>query len=394
MKAVVGFFFVLLAAFVPERPAHATAILFPSLSISEEYTDNFFFTEHDLKSDFTTILSPVLLVKQETRDMILSGSYFGGITLQLKNNERNRYRQGMTFDMGLPMLSRQFRGLEVRITDVAEYSPELHAAPLTDVDTNFFETAIGRVETFRNRAAMKASRLWSPQWNTAFVYTHTMTHYNRSDFDNMMAHDTDLSGTYNIRSGIQTVSAAYGILKTRFERAENIMAHRILVSGKQAFDPTSFMYGGIGENWVEGGNRNLIAQIGYSKKVHLTLFKMGYSRTTELGEGGIAAITLRQGGAAEFAHPISAKSIFALKLEHKKHHTLSGPTVDTSSSGATTSLATMFLPWLTCTIRYTYLDYSEPCDLCEGQGAGTRSVKNNRVMVMFSATPLGWKYNP
>lgn len=369
-------------------------MIFPSLSVSEEYTDNFFFTEHNLKSDFTTILSPVLLIKQETRDLILSGSYFGGITLQLKNNERNRYRQGITFDMGLPMLSRQFRGLEVRLTEVAEYSPELHAVPLTDTDTNFFETAIGRVETFRNRAAIKASRLWSPKWNTAFAYTNTMTHYNRSDFDNMMAHDTDLSGTYNIRSGIRTVSAAYGILKTSFERAENVTAHRVFVSGKQAFDPTSFVYGGLGENWVEGRNRNLIAQIGYSKKVHLTLFKMGYSRTAELGTGGVAALTLRQGGTAELSHPISAKSIFALKLEHKKHQTLSGPTIETASNGATTSIATTFLSWLTCTIRYTYLDYSEPCDICEGQGTGIRNVKNNRVMVVFSATPLGWKYNP
>ena len=377
-------FFVLLLLVIFEPLAEGATVLRPSFSITQEYTDNFFFTQHDQKGELTIILSPGLIITQKNRDLMLTGRYFGGIAQHLNDSGNNRYRQGLVLDIDLPFLSRSFKGVAVHISERAEHTQNRYVIQTGRTEPDVFVTERGRVDTFNNRAALRIDSRWSPQWLSTLTYDNAIVHYKESLLEDVRFHDVTLSSTYNMDRGRSSLTGSYGILKTDFEIAKRATAERISMRGKHLFDPTASLYGSIGESWVQGGTKRFISQIGASKQVQLTMLGIDYLRSVEAGDGVLAAVVLRQGLVVKAAMPMTVTTLFTLGLEYMNQSALSGPEAATFSRGLIAGFTKRFSPSLSGSIRYAYLEEA-------GRGVLVEDAKRNVVGFTVYASPAGWK---
>ena len=377
------FFFALFLFFVFENAAEGSVILRPSFSVTEEYTDNFHFTQQDKKEELITILSPGLIITQKKRDLILEARYLGGIAQHLNDSSANRYRQALIMDIDLPFVSRSFKGLAVHFSERAEHSQNRYAMPNEKTGPELFVVERGRVETLSNRVSLQIDSKWSQAWLSTFTYDNVNIHYRDSLLEDVLSHNINLSNRYNIDRDRSSLTISYGMLHTDFEIAKSANATHVSIGGGHLFDPTSSLYGTVGESWVEGGQK-FISQIGASKQAQFTLLSIDYLRSVEAGDGVVAAVVLRQGVSAEAAHPITAKSLFALGLEYTNQSALSGPLAETFSTGLTAGISTRISPTLSWSIRYAYVDD-------RGRGVVIEDAQRNSVSFTLYAFPVGWK---
>ena len=81
LKKAVAYFtcllFLLSFSFLETR-AEASVFLVPSLTVSSEYNDNFFFTSIDREEDLLSLISPAFTLKIENSSIILAANYVGG----------------------------------------------------------------------------------------------------------------------------------------------------------------------------------------------------------------------------------------------------------------------------------------------------------------------------
>lgn len=373
-----SFLLFLLPILLLETRAEARVLLVPALTVSEEYTDNFFFTGPDKEEELTTVITPTLSLRYENPSIILGINYGGGIRLQLKNDAVNTYSQRVNFDIGFPALSRTFHGVDIQVTEAFERTPELPSVPLGGPARETFGTTIGRVDTSRNAASLGLAYSWSKTWKTDFTYRNTIVRYQGSEgsvLENFISHNADIMGTYNI-SQTTHLTATYGILNTRFALSDGFTEHRVSLGGLHAMSSTFSTHGSLGESFLPNNASILIATLGLTKRVERADITFNYLRRVTTGEGIVAAATLAQTLSAGVTYPISLNTVFVLGLDRTHTNGLSALSLATivDANTVTAAATTTFLPWLTGSLRYSHLNHKR-----EGIGL-------NRNMITFFLT--------
>jgi len=378
------FFWAIFLPLASTTAAEGSVILRPSLSLTEAYTDNFFFTLHDKKGELITTLSPEITITQRNSDIILAGRYAGGIIRHLNYSAGNGYRQGLALDMDLPFLSRSFKGLAVHLAERAEQAESRYTTPRGPTGPALFATERGRIDTFNNLASIRIDSRWSQEWFSTLTYNNTNIQYKGGLLEDVITHDAGLSSRYSMHHGRTNFTLSYNIFNANFEMARSAKATQIAFGGTQAITPTASFYGGIGESWVKDGPTKLITHIGALKRDQLALLGIDYFRGVETGDGVIAAAILHQGLSAKATRPITVKTVVTAGLDYGHQRSLSGPDAETFSRGLTASITTRLSPLLSWTLQYAYLDD-------EGRGVAVENVKRNQVSFTLYATPAGWQ---
>jgi hypothetical protein len=269
-----------------ETRAEASVSLIPSLTVSEEYNDNFFFKDNtDREEDLTTTITPALTLRYENPSIILGAHYRGGVPFHLKHKEEDgKYLQHLNFDIALPFLSRRFHGVDVRITEFSDFTPEIPAISLGGPPRETFGTGRGRVDTSRNMASIGLGYSGSPRWRTDLTYLNTLTQYKGETApEDTKVHNIDLTETYKFSREID-LSVGYGGLITHFEGGRVSREQHGTVGGAHRFSPTFFARGSIGTSFIPKDKTKVkIGDIRFTKKVRRADFSMGYisRRVTE-----------------------------------------------------------------------------------------------------------------
>ncbi len=254
---------------------NAAVILSPSFSISERYNDNLFFTETDRKSDFTTVISPALNLAFTSRNVHLTMGYRGSAEFHSKNPKADGYFQSLSFDIDLPALNRQIRGLEVSVTENISYSPELPAFSFGSREADIvieerFDRVLlagegvqtGRVDTFRNRAGLSVRYAWSRNFNTTASYTSVITRYSGSDLEDNEVNTGSFDATYSDQTSPRTKwTSRYGLSIASSDNADSNRNEDLIqqIALEVAHRVTHFLSvsGDIGTSFVEGESPRL-----------------------------------------------------------------------------------------------------------------------------------------
>ncbi len=378
------FFLLILPFSFLETRAEASVDLIPSLTVSEEYNDNFFFTGPNKEEEWTTVIAPALTLRYQNPSIVLSANYRGGIRLQLKNDQTNEYFQRLNFNILLPFLERTFHGVDVRITEAFENTPQTPSIPFSGGEAGgIFSVPVGPVETSRNAASISLGYDFFLKFRTDFTYLNTILQYKGGLLEDFVAHNVDLMGRYNI-SRTTNLTVAYGILITRFERSDGFTEHRITIGGSHSLSPTFLVHGSIGESLLPDNKGVLSSELDFTKKVSQLDIKLGFVRRVTTGEGVVPAASLAETISADFTYPMSARTLLTSRIYRTQTNGLSGPFMETVSNtnGVTAIATTAFLPWLTGSVSYGYLDLQE-------QGGLNRTINNNRISLFLTASDRG-----
>lgn len=135
-------FMVVSLVFVISPPhSHAKLDIDTSLSVSEQYTDNLFFTFANKEDDFGTFVTPSITALFSNEHIKLGATYSASAQFYVNNSDANNVAHGTNLIIDLPFLNKTFKkyNLEVRVNESLNVAPSL---PALSVNSNRF-TGVG-----------------------------------------------------------------------------------------------------------------------------------------------------------------------------------------------------------------------------------------------------------
>lgn len=314
----------------------------------------------------------------------MSARYEGSAEFNVRHPEENRYGQTLAIDLRLPFISRQIRGLDLRITESIAYVPELPAFsfgrsgdPLPPEANQGIQ--VGRINTFRNRAGMTLGYGWTPLINTTLSYSQLINRYEGGTREDYVVHEGGLSGIYDASRRTQW-RISYLTSVTYYDEADSVAVHRFDLGNLYRINPTFTTNVGTGIAVTPGGETHwtLSADIGNSTPSGSVSFQ--YIRGIGTGGGVTTTATLRQNLTAQVTRVLGRSASASLRFGYGVNDALSGPSLKITTQEIGTGVQTGLLSWLSGGINYSYISQQT-----EG-GVTERSIRRNLVMITLTAT--------
>ncbi|HIK58860.1 MAG: hypothetical protein ABGZ19_04480 [Verrucomicrobiales bacterium] len=370
---------------------NATITLNSSVSLSEKYNDNLFFSRLNREADYTTTVNSRLTLTFTSQNLIFSGSYLGSGEIQARHSEANRYRQTASFEIDLPFLSRQIKGVDVKITENVTYTPELPAfetregiqSSVSNQTLTNEGIQVGRTDTFRNHAGITASYSWSQRMNTTLSYDNTITRYEAEELKDSTIHGFGLASGYQFfrRTG---GTASYRATLTDFDRSEKELSHQFSMGAKHRLTSTLSFNGDLGVAKASSGPTRLTVNGGLSKGFKNGNIKFRYN--SGIGSGGGVTTTstfskrMTGHGTWDMGQNLSA----SLNFGYGRNKTLSGQVFKTTTYDAGAGVTVVLLRWLNARLDYSYLNQ-------KADGFGAVEAERNVIILSLTASAPGWR---
>lgn len=361
-----------------------------SLSGSERFDDNFFFTKKDREADLAHIISPELQLNYEGRTLLLTLGYRGTGEIHPSHPEANLYNQSASLELNI----REFRGLDIRLTDAYIYTSELPAFSFGDQPEETNEgIQVPRTKTVRNRAGMSVNYTWTPKVSTSLSYTNLITGYKNSDFQEPVVHDANLQIGYKWSSTTQW-SFSYGIGITDYQGDKDIFAdvliHRLTIGLGHQFSSNLSANSNIGiarEKLTfprdEKSNQPTF-DLSLSRRYSTGSITLGYTRGVGTGSGLTPTATLSQRAFLRTTESIDRDISAFAQIGFGRNQTtpsVTGLDLFTFSYQADAGISMMILSWFSGSISYSY-------SFQQSQGAiGNTGERNLISLTLTARTP-------
>ncbi len=402
-----------------ETEVQGAVIFTPSFSLAEQYNDNLFFSDQDKQADFATVLSPSLSMAVTSKNATLTIGYHGSAQFHSQHTEADGYFQSLSFDIDLPILNRQIRGLEVKVTEEISYSPELPGFSFgsggtgTDIDENFNQVLLegegvqqpGRVDTFRNLAGISLRYFWTKHFSTSSSYTNVITRYSGDELEDTTVHSSTAGARYDYHVSSRTVwTSNYGLSVATFGEGREMIhqintgvVHRLsalvtvtgnaglssVEDGFPGFDRLTQLIavnGNTGALFVKGASPGANVAAGISKRYKRGRFNLQYDRNLVTGLGVIRGLTRRQSLIGNASHVLEERIESSVQVGYASNKSFEGNEVDVATYTAEASLIVRFFSWLDGTLSYTYLNQ---------RSKGEQGRDGERNVVSFSLKAIG-----
>lgn len=386
---VTGWVFVLSVIFAGR--IHAAVTLSGSITLSERYNDNLFFSETNREADYTTMINPRLTLTYNSQNLVFSGSYHGSGEVHIRHSEANRHSQTASFDIGLPFLSRRIKGLDIQITENVTYTPELPAFDTGEgvqgsvANQNLANEGIqvGRNDTFRNHAGITLSYSWSQRMNTTLSYANTITRYDAEALEDSMVNHFTLASGYQLSRRTRG-NVSYGATLTGFDRAGRELSHQFAMGTDHQLTPTLSFNGNLGIAKISSGPTRFTVNGGFSKGYRSGNVALQYNSGIGSGGGVITTSTFSQRMISHGSWDVGKNVSASLNLGYARNKSLSGPASKTTTYDAGAGVTAVLPNRMNVSLNYTYL--SQKAD-----GFGAVEAKRKVIMLSLTAVAPGWR---
>lgn len=415
----------------------ATLTLTSSLSLSETYIDNLFFSPTDKVSDFGTFVGPGLALKYESKDYSILASYRGTMQLFQHQTSANRYVQDMRFSQSVPLLNERFEGFEIKVNGSLSFSPALDpfffepGAPavtersqsqqagqvgLGNAVGSGFGSPLGgisgggvafnqgivlqRSDSFQSNTGGSVSYSWSSRAHLTAALTSVMTKFTDPQFQDTTAYTGSLQ--YAFQSSPRTHwTATYGFGITDFSNSQSnnqsssqftnqsIVTQRVSGGINYQLTPTINLNGDVGVSKLEaggGGNGGtfLRSTARATAKYETWFFSVNYFQGIGTGGGLVATPTLNQ-VLSSSASWVFAKDWSAyLQGAYSTNVSTSGNDIDISTYTASTGVSVLLWQGLNASINYTFIDQVS-------RGSFGATTDRNQIMVTLTGNTPPWR---
>lgn len=376
----------------------AALTLSSALSVSETYNDNFFFTKTDREAELTTKIRPSLTLTYGNQNLSLSVGYRGTAELNARHSEEDGYFQSALFDLDLPVLSRQFKRVSVRIVEEVGYRPDLPAysfthevepsdsGPIADDEERASEgVQSGRTGTFTNRAVILLGYKTSTRLNGSLYYSNTIKRFTGGDPQpvSSLTHGGGLGASYQ-RSPRTQWSATYGLRYSIYQGDDDVVAHKFKFGAGHQIDHTLLVRGTLGVGWAGNEPPRQIVTLVLTKRSKQTRLSLKYITDIATGVGILSGATHSQRVLGQANRNLGKKAGVYFEMGYGRNESLSDDNLVVSSYTVGTGIRLRLLQWLTGSLGYSYLkQWSSGNAESEGQ--------RNRVVFGVAAVGPSWR---
>jgi hypothetical protein len=418
-------------------PSQAALNLDTSLSVSEQYTDNLFFTFANKRDDFGTFITPRTTLTFENKHITLGGTYAASAQLYVNNSQANTVAHGMNLILDLPFLNRISRRLEVRINESFNLTPE---QPGFSANSTLFTGAgvpggtgtggiggaagggvatagaggagvggIGGIgglggnalsnqgiftqrgtTTFQNMGRIFVGYQISPRWGSSFEYTNIL----RGGVQDSITHEAPFLLSYSVSENLK-INGGYSFRLIEFTSGVgggnqalgnngNSTSHTLNMGTIYQFQPTipiianaaiTFTDTEVGTNLLNFTGDAEISKIFSDGSIVLRV-------NQGIGSGGgiAASSTLNQNFVLTAQKSLTRKLSAFLHLGYSRNRSLSGPLIDLDAYQVRSGLNLEILKWLSGGVTYSYVNQ-------ESSGQFGATAQSNQFFVGLTATP-------
>ncbi len=379
--------------------AQGAVIISTSLSLSEEYNDNLFFTETKQEADFATILSPALSIGYTSKNVVLTLGYQGSAELHPENPEADGYFQSLSIGLDLPGLNQQIEGLEIRIIENMTLSPELPGFSFSGSDDEESSrradrgpqntgqgVQLQRTDTFQNQAGLSLSYDWTALFNTRLAYTNTVTLFSESEFEDRNVNQTTFDGTYRFPFSSRTSwTGTYGANLTTGDEEDQFI-HSVSLGVIHQMSRLVSTDGEVGISIVKDESVEPTLSAGYSKRFQSGSLSVRYKNDVSAGLGVVESVTREESFTGSINRALGDRVSSFLQMGYSNNKSLSGNEVDSIALTASTGISVQLLKWLSGNLTYAYLKQDS-----DGAIGASGNVKRNTVTLFFTATGPSWR---
>jgi predicted porin len=372
----IGVSTLILMAFIDRSRASVT--LTSSLSVSEQYTDNFFFSAVNPEAEFTTTVMPSLGAIFDNNDMVIAAQYQGGVEYYLRHPNESRFIQGFSLGLDFPILSRQVKELRVKVTETVTYTPQPKPFSFDNSSIGNEGIQVPRVDTFQNRSAISVGYSWTPRFSTTIFYGNLVTRYRGGSLQDYDVNNGGLEGRYQL-SPRTSGWVGYSVSATDYLSAEDVLSHGADLGIRYQISPTFSWSGQLGFATIPGETTALTLETGFSKSSKWWEASLRYNQDIGTGGGVVASATLSKRVTGQVTWKVGKETSTYVQLAYGENTTLGERAAKITSYETGTGIRTAFLSWLSGSLTYSYLNQ-------KGEGIG--GVEGRRSLVTFLVTAI------
>ena len=386
----------------PLDVAEAALALTPSLSVSEQYTDNLLLSQTPKVGDLATFVSPRLSLEYAGRDVVWGGGYQGTAEYYRQRPDQNRYSQTATANLRVPRLTHALRGLGLQLAGSFIRASELQAYSFTQPLGESNEgIRVPRVDTRRTRVEMTVDYPWSQRTTAALSSSLQTTRYGQiadqgSPSGTVQLQDSTVSdGAIRLRhqwSATTTLTADSGVSVTVFDMPEagpsepepdHIRTQRLTAGAEYSISSTTTLNGSAGVTWVEDDQSRFTANLGVRRVFATSNLVLQYTRGAGTGGGLSRAVTVSERVIGRLAKNWGERTTGYAQLGWSRSVSTVTASFRTSSYEAGAGLDMVLLPWLGGGFSYSYFNQ-------RSQG-GPGDAERHLVMATLTATGSPWR---
>ena len=382
--------------------ASGALILNPSISLAERFDDNFLFAPKGGEAVFTSLVLPSLDIKIESQYIVLSTIYSGSLQFYHDSIAPDQYYQTASFDLDIPFLSYQFKGVRIKIIEDVTYTPEISGYDFGETPTT--STAQGqasetfgdqilannegiqlqRADTFINRAGVNIDYTLSSRLGSTVSYYNVITRYDSPTLADSDGHIGNLTLRYQ-GTRRTDLTTAYRYTKTIFAGGDDLDVHEILFGAIHRKSETFFINSSLGTTILEKEKPQFTFRIGLVQRFKSGRFSFQYVNDTGSGAGLTTAPSIRHRFISETQWSLSDDISVYFRLAYGNHRSISGGNVKIQTYTANPGMNVKIFSWLTGNLSYSYFNQ-------QNQGTIGREGDRNLVVFMLTATGQTLRY--
>jgi len=373
--------------------AAAESVLTTNFSTGGIYTDNLSFTATGKKEVVGISLAPSIGFENINPDTIFGLRYTGVGQIFPDSTGDNRFIQNVATYLDLPWLTRNVKGLELRLIANLTFTPSLDAfgefdqtnatqlnpgiGGLTGTGTTGlnpgvsgvggnvsgvpgvgnFGIQINRTNIIRSLAGATLRYPLTKKIIFGGFYRNLNTVFLDQD---EVTPDSNIntfegSGTYQWwGSSTTTGNIRYALQPIISNISETIIQNHITVGGTHMFTPTLILDGRLGVNLIPEDPVSALANISLSQQFEGGILSIRYLQGVGLAQGFAENSTLTQVGTILLSHALGERLEGYAQFSGARNNTLNGEDIDLLSFGAGAGLTMVFLDWLSGGVNYNF----------------------------------------
>jgi hypothetical protein len=355
----------------------------PSLTVSERYDNNIFYSQTKKIEDFVTDIAPKLTVTAEGREVDLSAN-LGAMWTQYAENPKLSYAssQGGLALKADTLTGRLLRGLGLRVTEYYTYTKDYPTFaqlggpnPLASggVQTN-------RVTTFVNVAGTTATYALSARSKVTGGYTNSLVRY--SGVSTLVDSTTDVwTGGWNYEvTPRTTLLSDYLYQRFSFSGGGIAETHGMGVGARQQFSEDFTVDGRVGGTYLPSSDRlTYNFNVGVTKKFPTTDVVGRYLRVVTNSGGFAALLSTQEVAQLLVAHRLTPALTATLAGNYAITKSIGSSTVDLTSYSVIPALSYALTRWVILFASYSYFKQ-------DAVGLVGFSVNRNQATIGVTAT--------
>jgi hypothetical protein len=339
--------------------ARAELSVTPSLTVSERYDNNIFYSSTAKVEDFLTDIAPRVLITSKGREVDVSAN-LGAMWTEYAENPKLSYfssQGGLTLNAD-GLTGRMLRGLGLTVTESYYYTKDFPVfAPLggpNPIATGGIQTT--RVTTFGNSAGATASYVLSPRAKVLGGYTHSLLQFSggTTPFVNSTT-DAWTAGTEYALTPSTTLLGDYFYNRFSFRGDGTLETHVADVGARHQFVQDLTVDGRVGGTYLPSSDRlTYNFNVGVTKKFSATEVSGRVLRAVT-NSGGLAPLVSAQNVAQLLVtHRLTPVFTATLAGNYATTKSLGSSTVDLKTYSVNPGLTYALARWATLFASYSY----------------------------------------